>query len=130
MAMRIRYHLGGFDPNAPAQNLAERWSNGTQPTDAPTGYTAWDTAGSVTTQRALTTQENDALTAVDTSVTSAANTNTLQQRAQAALAVNATFLAIGTPTNAQTVNQVQTLTKECSALIRLLLGLLDSTSGT
>ena len=58
------------------------------------------------------------------------NRTLLFQRAQAALAVNADFLALGSPTNAQTLAQVRAVTKECSALIRLLLGLLDETSGT
>lgn len=58
------------------------------------------------------------------------NLAALQSRASAALAVNATFLGIASPTNAQTLAQVKVLTKECSALIRLLLGLLDSTDGT
>ena len=48
----------------------------------------------------------------------------------AALAANATFLALAVPTNAQTLAQVQTLTKECSALIRLLLQQFDSVAGT
>lgn len=58
------------------------------------------------------------------------NARTLQQRARQALNVNATFLAITTPTAAQVTNQVQNLTKECTALIRLMLNELDSTSGT
>lgn len=58
------------------------------------------------------------------------NQATITQRAQAALATNTTYLAIPTPSNAQIAAQVQALTKECSALIRLLLGLLDSTAGT
>ena len=54
----------------------------------------------------------------------------LASKAQAALSANATFLALASPTQAQTLAQVKTLTKECNALIRLALGLLDSTSGT
>jgi hypothetical protein len=60
----------------------------------------------------------------------AANQETLQSRSEAALAANTTFLALASPTNAQTLAQVKTLTKECNALIRLALGILDSTSGT
>lgn len=58
------------------------------------------------------------------------NADTLRVRSRLALNANATFLAIATPTNAQVTNQVTALTKECSALIRLLLGALDSTAGT
>lgn len=54
----------------------------------------------------------------------------LAAKAQNALNANATFLALASPTNAQTLAQVQLLTKECNALIRLALGLLDSTAGT
>jgi hypothetical protein len=59
-----------------------------------------------------------------------ANYGTLQQRAQAALAKNATYLALAAPANVDVVAQVALLTKECTALIRLALNLLDSTSGT
>lgn len=59
-----------------------------------------------------------------------ANLPTLQSRAQAALTANATYLAIASPTVAQNTAQTQRLTKECSAVIRLLLGLLDDTTGT
>lgn len=62
--------------------------------------------------------------------TPAANQQTLQNRAQAAQAANATFLALASPTNAQTLAQVQLLTKECNALIKLALGLFADTSGT
>lgn len=58
------------------------------------------------------------------------NADTLRARATAALAANANYLAIATPSNLQVAGQVRTLTKECNALIRLLLGLLADVSDT
>ena len=58
------------------------------------------------------------------------NLPTLLDRAGQALANNQAFLAIGAPTNAQVVSQVQALTRQVNALVRLQLGQLDSTSGT
>lgn len=60
----------------------------------------------------------------------AANADALRAKAASALQANAAFLALAAPTNAQTVQQVQTLTRECNALIRLLIGALDTTAGT
>lgn len=54
----------------------------------------------------------------------------LASRAQAALAANATYLALASPSVAQNTAQLQRVTKECNALIRLALNLLDTTSGT
>jgi len=59
-----------------------------------------------------------------------ANRETLYQRATAALAVNATYLALSTPTAAQNTAQVQRLTREATALIRLVIALLDDTAGS
>ena len=54
----------------------------------------------------------------------------LRAKALAALAVNNTYLAIATPTNAQVAAQVRVLTKECAGLIMLVLGRLDDVTGT
>jgi hypothetical protein len=59
-----------------------------------------------------------------------ANRDAIRDRARSALATNATFLAITSPTNAQNATQIKALTRECSALIRLLLSLTDTTDGT
>lgn len=56
--------------------------------------------------------------------------NDLRAKAAAALDANATFLALASPSNAQTLAQVQRLTRECNALIRLVIGRLDDTTGT
>ncbi len=79
----------------------------------------------------ITPNADPTLATVDaTFTTSVSNRAALVTKAQTALTANATFLALGAPTNAQTLAQVQMLTKECNALIRLLIGQLDSTSGT
>lgn len=59
-----------------------------------------------------------------------ANANDLQSKVQAALTSNAAYLALASPTAAQTTAQVKALTREISALIRLTQNLLDDTTGT
>lgn len=122
MATRTVYHLGGFDPVRPAQNRAEEWTT--------TGYTRWNTAGTMVEARALTAAESTQLAADDAALTRGQNDSTLRDKAQQALAVNDAFLALASPTNAQVVTHVQRLTRENTALIRLVIGALDSTSGT
>jgi hypothetical protein len=63
-------------------------------------------------------------------LTAQTNAADLTAKAQAAIAANATFLALASPTNPQVLAQVQRLTRECSALIKLLLNDLNDTSGT
>lgn len=58
------------------------------------------------------------------------NRATLVTKARAALNANAAFLALANPTSADVRDQVRLLTRECSALIRLLLGQVESTDGT
>jgi hypothetical protein len=54
----------------------------------------------------------------------------IQDKAAQALVANKTFLALATPTAAQVTTQIQRLTRETNALIRLMLGLLDDASDT
>lgn len=59
-----------------------------------------------------------------------ANRRTVEDRARTALTANATYLALGNPTAAQNLAQIRSLTRQCSALIRLALNQLDTTDGT
>lgn len=65
-------------------------------------------------------------------VTKEAITLDLHARARTALAGNATYLALATPTAAQTTAQVKALTRQINALIRLVVAadLLTDNTGT
>lgn len=56
------------------------------------------------------------------------NSTTIRNQANAALDNNRTYLAIATPTNAQVVAQVRSLTQQMNGVIRLILGKLDGTN--
>ena len=56
---------------------------------------------------------------VQTDVTAESVLFDLATKARAAIAANQTFLGLGSPTNLQTLAQVQSLTKQVNALIRL-----------
>lgn len=54
------------------------------------------------------------------------NAETVVERAEQALADNAEFIALASPTNAQAVAQVRALTRQVNGLIRLALNRFDS----
>lgn len=58
------------------------------------------------------------------------NETTVRDRLTQALAVDAAWLQIATPTGAQTTAQVQRITRQVSGLIRLALGQLETDDGT
>lgn len=65
--------------------------------------------------------------AIDKPGSPRANAATLRQRAAVAMAGNRTYLALATPTAAQTTAQVKALTRQMNAVIRLLLNDLEGT---
>lgn len=75
----------------------------------------------VWTQRPMTAPEL-------ANVTANTNRTTIQTQAATALANNRTYLALASPTNAQTLAQVKALTRQNNGLIRLLLNQLDGTN--
>lgn len=58
------------------------------------------------------------------------NARSLGAKIDTALANNRDFLALASPTNAQTLAQVRALTRQMNALARLAAGKLDTTDGT
>lgn len=85
--------------------------------------TVKDGAGQVTDTRPATPETLAHVAAA----TVERNRTTIEQAARTALTVNRDFLADQSPTNAKTLAQVRMLTRECSALIRLMLSELDRT---
>lgn len=100
--------------------LREQWD------DDARIYTSWEQDGTLTPStpdvpnpRPYTDRENiDADLRSPASTMSTAEQN-LRQQARQALTTNADYLALNPPTQAQVVAQVNALTRECSALIRL-----------
>lgn len=63
-----------------------------------------------------------------TAQVAATNETTIGQQVDAALAANATYLSIASPTTAQAVAQVRKLTQQMDGVIRLLRRKLDATT--
>lgn len=80
-----------------------------------------DTPTVVWTQRPMTADEL-------ANATANTNRTTIQTQAKTALANNRTYLAIATPTTAQMRAQIDALTRQNQALIRLAINQLDATN--
>jgi hypothetical protein len=120
----IVYGRGGYRPAHPSLGKVEEFD------DAAGRYTKWNDAGTILEARPYTPAETAQAAAGALERAKTTNRRTIEDRAAQALTANATYLALGTPTNAQVAAQVRRLTQECSALIRLALNQVDSTDGT
>lgn len=120
----VEYHPGGVTTNAPGLGRAYL-------ADSVAGtVTHWNQAGTQTSTRALTADEVAQFTRATAEQTIGNNRATIEQRAETALAANAVYLARATPTNAQNLDQIRLLTRECNGIIRLILNRLETTDGT
>lgn len=116
----VEYHIGGYDPAAPAQNKAVEYD------DQPGTYTRWDTKGQQAEQRPLTSDESARLAAAAPGAAALSNATTLDQRMVDALAPLSTYVNTATPTAAQTTAAVKLLCRVVIALIRRRLDRLDA----
>jgi hypothetical protein len=109
-----------FDP---AACFTQTWD------DTAREVSCLDETGTVISTRAYTASENENADRAVAAATVAANEATLHQQALTAMANNKTFLALTPPlTNPQVVAQVNALTRQVNALIRLATRSLDATS--
>jgi hypothetical protein len=95
----------------------------------PTNPGGWIDVGAVTPAPVRGSQF-DGTTWLPPDLTLDTNLTALTTKAAAALTANGTFLALATPTAAQVTAQVKLLTRENSAIIRLVIGQLDTITGT
>ena len=121
----MQQHVYEYATRIEIAGVVRRWRDDTTRT-----VTTWDVAGTLTDTRPYTAAENAAADAEAVARTAEVNEATIRGRAATALATNAAFLALTSPTNAQVLAQTKIVTRECTALIRLVLRLLNTTAGT
>lgn len=107
-----------------AGTLRQWWDD-----DART-YHDYDAAGAEIFSRPYTPDENADADARATAATEASTADELTKRARTAIQGNNDFLALASPTNAQTLAQVKALTRQANALIKLEVRDLLDTTGT
>jgi DNA-binding helix-hairpin-helix protein with protein kinase domain len=109
----------------------ESWRDGKlvlRADDSTRTVTEWDAEGKETS-RPYTAEENAAADARAVQATEEANEVDLRSRVRTALQANADYLALSAPTAAQSTAQVKSLTRQATALIRLVTRELRSTDG-
>ena len=74
------------------------------------------------TVRPYTAEENAAADAEEAAATEESNRVSIETKAQQGIDSNNTFLALEAPTNAQSLAQIRSLTRQANGLIRLALG--------
>lgn len=105
--------------SSPDGTVLEQWD------DAVRVYT--DFRADPDTSRPYTDEENAAADARAADAQAATNAATLRDRARTAVQGNRDFLALASPTNAQTLAQVKALTRQNNAIIPLVLGVTATT---
>lgn len=111
----------------------EVWQNGILRewwNDATRTVTVYDSAGVQTSTRPYTASENALADTSAAAETARINETALRDKARNALTNNATFLADGSVTQAEAVAQVQKLTRQVNALIKLEVRELADQNGT
>ena len=85
----------------------------------------FDADGTLLNERDYTAEENAQADEMEARNTRLANENTLYEQARTAIVGNKQFLALSSPTNAQTLAQVKALTRQMNGLIRIVAKELD-----
>jgi hypothetical protein len=101
--------------------LRERWD------DVARLVTLYDAGGAQTSQRAYTAAEIADRAARAAAETARTNRTTIEAQVAAAITANKAYVALASPTNAQTTAQVKALSRQVNGVMRLLTGQLDAT---